>query len=251
MPLPGIGRHPGALSRPQADGLSTPASASSRWCGRTCKPSDILTRDAFENAIVVNSAIGGSTNAPIHLNAIARHIGVELDNRRLADDRPRHPAAGQSAAGRRISGRGYHRAGGVPAVVAELMTPRPDPRERHHRQRQDASARTAARAADRGPRGHPPLRRAAEGTMPASSVCAAICSIRAIMKTSVISPEFRERYLSNPKDPECLRRQGHRVRRAGGLSRPHRRSGARHRRAHACCSCAASGRSAIPARPRS
>src|SRR6202043_4128492 len=43
------------------------------------KPSDILTRGAFENAIVVNSAIGGSTNAPIHLNAIARHIGVKLD----------------------------------------------------------------------------------------------------------------------------------------------------------------------------
>ncbi len=47
------------------------------------KPSDILTRDAFLNAIVVNSAIGGSTNAPIHLAAIARHIGVELDARRI------------------------------------------------------------------------------------------------------------------------------------------------------------------------
>ena len=44
------------------------------------RPSDVLTRAAFENAIVVNSAIGGSTNAPIHLNAIARHIGVALDN---------------------------------------------------------------------------------------------------------------------------------------------------------------------------
>ena len=64
---------------------SAPASASSRWCARTCKPSDILTRDAFVNAIVVNSAIGGSTNAPIHLNAIARHIGVELTHRGLAD----------------------------------------------------------------------------------------------------------------------------------------------------------------------
>ncbi len=42
------------------------------------KPSDILTRAAFENAIVVNSALGGSTNAPVHLNAIARHIGVKL-----------------------------------------------------------------------------------------------------------------------------------------------------------------------------
>jgi dihydroxy-acid dehydratase len=70
------------------------------------KPSKIMTRKAFENAIVVNSAIGGSTNAPIHLNAIARHIGVELDNRRLGEARLRHPAAGQPAAGRRISRRG-------------------------------------------------------------------------------------------------------------------------------------------------
>ena len=52
------------------------------------KPSDILTREAFENTIVVNSAIGGSTNAPIHINAIARHIGVKLDDRGLGADRP-------------------------------------------------------------------------------------------------------------------------------------------------------------------
>ena len=52
------------------------------------KPSDILTREAFENTIVVNSAIGGSTNAPIHINAIARHIGVKLDDRGLGDGRP-------------------------------------------------------------------------------------------------------------------------------------------------------------------
>jgi dihydroxy-acid dehydratase len=51
------------------------------------KPSDILTREAFLNAIVVNSAIGGSTNAPIHLNALARHIGAELVSGRLADPR--------------------------------------------------------------------------------------------------------------------------------------------------------------------
>lgn len=44
------------------------------------KPSDIMTREAFENAIVVNSAIGGSTNAPIHLNGIAKHLGIELNN---------------------------------------------------------------------------------------------------------------------------------------------------------------------------
>ena len=44
------------------------------------RPADIMTRQAFENAIVVNSAIGGSTNAPIHLNAVARHLGVPLSN---------------------------------------------------------------------------------------------------------------------------------------------------------------------------
>ena len=49
------------------------------------KPSDILTKDNFINAIVVNSAIGGSTNAPIHIKAIARHIGVELDAEGFAD----------------------------------------------------------------------------------------------------------------------------------------------------------------------
>ena len=62
------------------------------------KPSDVLTRAAFENAIVVNSAIGGSTNAPIHLNAIARHIGVQLDNDDWERLRVRHPAARQHAA---------------------------------------------------------------------------------------------------------------------------------------------------------
>ena len=70
------------------------------------KPSDILTREAFENAIVANSAIGGSTNAPIHINAIARHIGVKLDDRRLGEGRLRRPAAGQHAAGRQLPRRG-------------------------------------------------------------------------------------------------------------------------------------------------
>ena len=70
------------------------------------KPSQIMTREAFENAIVVNSAIGGSTNAPIHLNAIARHLGVPLDNDDWQKTRPPDSAAGELAAGRRISRRG-------------------------------------------------------------------------------------------------------------------------------------------------
>src|SRR6185437_767077 len=85
------------------------------------KPSDILTREAFENAIVVCSAIGGSTNAPIHLNAIARHVGVKLD----PDDWERigHaiPLLVDMQPAGRFLGEDYHRAGGVPAVVAELI----------------------------------------------------------------------------------------------------------------------------------
>ena len=86
------------------------------------KPSDILTREAFENAIVVNSAIGGSTNAPIHLNAIARHIGVRArqstTGRRSATTIPL--LVNLQPAGEYL-GEDYHRAGGVPAVVTELM----------------------------------------------------------------------------------------------------------------------------------
>src|SRR6187402_1842413 len=85
------------------------------------KPSDILTRKAFENCIVVNSAIGGSTNAPIHINALARHIGVELsidDWQKVGHDVPL--LVNMQPAGFYL-GEEFHRAGGVPTVVRELM----------------------------------------------------------------------------------------------------------------------------------
>ena len=103
------------------------------------KPSDVLTRAAFENAIVVNSAIGGSTNAPIHLNAIARHVGVPLDNddwEQVGYDVPL--LVNMQPAGEYL-GEEYYRAGGVPAVVAELIAHGPDRRERDHGQRQVAA----------------------------------------------------------------------------------------------------------------
>ena len=85
------------------------------------KPSDILTRKAFENAIVANSAIGGSTNAPIHINAIARHIGVKLtieDWEKIGYDVPL--LVNMQPAGEYL-GEEYYRAGGVPAVMNELL----------------------------------------------------------------------------------------------------------------------------------
>src|SRR4029079_10303238 len=87
----------------------------------TLKPSDILTREAFENAIVACSAIGGSTNAPIHINAIAKHIGVPLDIEdweRIGYDVPL--LVNMQPAGRFL-GEEYFRAGGLPAVMNELL----------------------------------------------------------------------------------------------------------------------------------
>ena len=85
------------------------------------KPSDIMTREAFENAIVVNSAIGGSTNAPIHLNAIARHLGVKLDNDDWQAIGHKIPLLVNLQPAGEYLGEDYHHAGGVPAVVSELM----------------------------------------------------------------------------------------------------------------------------------
>lgn len=80
------------------------------------KPSDIMTREAFENAIVVNSAIGGSTNAPIHLNAIARHLGVKLDNDDWQTVGLNVPLLVNLQPTGEYLGEDYHHAGGVPAA---------------------------------------------------------------------------------------------------------------------------------------
>ena len=166
------------------------------------KPSDILTRKAFENCIVRQSAIGGSTNAPIHINAIARHIGVELDDRRLAEARPRHPAAGELQPAGFYLGEEFHRAGGVPAVMGELM--------RHKRIHGDAmtvNGKTMGENCREAPKPDgdviwtydKPLVKDAGFVVLRGNLFDS-----AIMKTSVISKEFRERYLFNPKDPNAF-----------------------------------------------
>ncbi len=99
----------------------TPACARSRSCTRTCGVGHILTRKAFENTIVANSAIGGSTNAPIHINAIARHIGVQLaieDWEKVGYDVPL--LVNMQPAGFYL-GEEYYRAGGLPAVMNQLL----------------------------------------------------------------------------------------------------------------------------------
>src|SRR5690606_34719470 len=85
------------------------------------KPSDIMTRESFLNAIAVNSAIGGSTNAPIHLIAVARHLGVELSLDDWQEHGHRLPLLVNLQPAGEYLGEDFYRAGGVPAVVAQLI----------------------------------------------------------------------------------------------------------------------------------
>ena len=126
------------------------------------KPSDILTRKAFENAIVAASALGASTNCPPHINAIARHIGVKLDNAdwdKIGYDIPL--LVNCMPAGKYL-GEAFHRAGGVPTVMRELLGQEEDPRRCAHRDRQDHGAEPQGRQAGRR-RGDQDLRQADAG----------------------------------------------------------------------------------------
>ncbi|GKZ17897.1 hypothetical protein AbraIFM66951_006916 [Aspergillus brasiliensis] len=166
------------------------------------KPSDIMTREAFENVIAVNTAIGGSTNAPIHINAIAKHIGVDLsldDWDRLGFHIPL--LLNMQPAGE-LLGEEYYRAGGLPAIMAELLdagklnadavtcnghTVAQNVRGKH------TWNRRMIRAYD-----DPLLKDAGflhlTGTLFDS----------AIMKTCVISEPFRQKFLENPADPNAF-----------------------------------------------
>ena len=166
------------------------------------KPSDIMTREAFINAIRVNSAIGGSTNAPIHLNGLARHLGVDLaiETRQTAG-RAIPLLVNLQPAGEYL-GEDFYHAGGVPAVIGQLMG-----QGLIHEDAMTANGRSIGdncRAApihdDRVIRPYSrPLRQKAGFLVLTGNLFHS-----AIMKTSVISDEFRARYLDNPDDPEAF-----------------------------------------------
>jgi dihydroxy-acid dehydratase len=166
------------------------------------KPSDILTRAAFENAIVACSAIGGSTNAPIHINAIARHIGVNLaidDWEKIGYDVPL--LVNIQPAGEYL-GEDYYRAGGLPAVMRELHAA-----GRLHGDALTINGKTVAENVARAKVCNDDVIRPYDRPLKATAgfkVLRGNLFDSAIMKTSVISDEFRERYLSNPKDPNAF-----------------------------------------------
>ncbi|UAL12655.1 IlvD/Edd family dehydratase [Caulobacter segnis] len=166
------------------------------------KPSDILTREAFLNAIVVNSAIGGSTNAPIHLNALARHIGVELSIDDWQQKGENVPLLVNLQPAGEYLGEDYYRAGGVPAVFGQLIE-----QDLIHEDVKTVSGQTigeqyrGAQIEDEDvirPFLRPLVERAGFVVMRGNLFNSAI------MKTSVISQEFRDRYLSNPDDPDAF-----------------------------------------------
>ena len=167
------------------------------------KPSDIMTRKAFENAIVVNSAIGGSTNAPIHLNAIARHLGIELNNDDWQSFGHKIPLLTNMQPAGEYLGEDYHRAGGVPAIVAELMKANLLP----HKDAMTANGKTIGSNCRGKKIMNPDVIKTVKQPMVEH---AGFINLKgnlfdsAIMKTSVISQEFRNRYLSDPKDPDAF-----------------------------------------------
>jgi len=160
------------------------------------RPSRILTRDAFLDAMVVNAALGGSSNAQPHLMAMARHAGVEL----LAADWMAYgydvPLLLDMQPAGRFLGERFHRAGGVPAVMWELLGAGKLRAERHTvTGRSMASNLQGRETVDREvirPFAQPLKERA--GFL----VLSGNLFDFAVMKTSVISDEFRARYLSEP-----------------------------------------------------
>jgi len=165
-------------------------------------PSRVLTREAFENAIVVNSAIGGSSNCPPHIIAIARHMRIDLDIRdweRIGHQI--HLLANVQPAGEYL-GEAYHRAGGVGAIFGELM--------------QAGKIRTGAMTVSGATVGEnykdarsldtkvirtydQPLKENAGLLVVSGNLFSS-----ALVKTSVVSDEFRQRYLSEPGHEDCF-----------------------------------------------
>ena len=167
------------------------------------RPSDVMTREAFENAIVINSAIGGSTNAPIHLNGIARHLGVPLNNDDWQSIGHEIPLLVNLQPAGEYLGEDYQRAGGVPAVVGELLEAGLLP---HPKALTVNGASMGDNCSDRRSENQ-------EVIKPVSAPIKAQAGFinlsgnlfdSAIMKTSVISDNFRQSYLSNPEDPDAF-----------------------------------------------
>jgi dihydroxy-acid dehydratase len=166
------------------------------------KPSDILTRKAFENAIVAASALGASTNCPPHVNAIARHIGVKLVNKdwdKIGYDIPL--LVNCMPAGKYL-GEAFHRAGGVPTVMRELLR-----RKKIHGGVMTVTGKTMAENIKEAKAADGDVIKAYSKPMLGKAGFAVLSGNlfdSAIMKTSVITAEFRKKYLEKRGDKNAF-----------------------------------------------
>ncbi len=159
-------------------------------------PSKILTRKAFENSIVLNSAIGGSTNAPIHINAIARHVGVELEIEDWEKVGLEIPMLVNMQPGGKYLGEDFHRAGGVPAVMNALLKA-----GKLHDSAITVNGKTVAENYAETTTQDTDVIRTFQNPMLENAgfiVLKGNIFDSAVMKTSVISDNFRSQYLDKP-----------------------------------------------------
>ena len=159
-------------------------------------PSKILTREAFENSIVLNSAIGGSTNAPIHINAIARHVGVELEIEDWEKVGLEIPMLVNLQPAGKYLGEDFHRAGGVPAVMNALLKA-----GKLNNLSLTVNGRTVAdNYADTTTKDTEVIRTFLKPMLENAGFIVLKGNIfySAVMKTSVISDSFRSQYLDKP-----------------------------------------------------
>ena len=159
-------------------------------------PSKILTREAFENSIVLNSAIGGSTNAPIHINAIARHVGLELEIEDWEKVGFKIPMLVNLQPAGKYLGEDFHRAGGVPAVMNALLKA-----GKLHNNALTVNGKTVADNYDATATKDIDVIRTFMKPMIENAgfiILKGNIFDSAVMKTSVISDTFRSQYLSNP-----------------------------------------------------
>ncbi|MBL4615399.1 MAG: dihydroxy-acid dehydratase family protein [Magnetovibrio sp.] len=167
------------------------------------RPCDIMTRQAFENAIVVNSALGGSTNAPIHMNAIASRMGVDLSNSDWQEIGYNIPLLVDLQPAGRFLSEDFHHAGGLPAVIAELLSAGLMP----HRDALTANGKTVAENySGIEIKNLEVIRKATDPLMKNAGFLNLSGNLfdSAIMKTSCIGPEFEQRYLSSETTPNAF-----------------------------------------------
>ncbi len=201
MSLPGSAAIP-AAHRERAENAYLTGKRIVEMVWEDLRPSKIMTKSAFENMIAVNSAIGGSTNAPIHFNAIAKHIGVKLNNDDWEKVGYNVPLIVNMQPAGEYLGEDYHHAGGVPAVVNELI--------KIGKIKKDAVTVNGKTLFDNCKKAEVMDEAVIWSCKTPMKTQAGFFNLKgnlfdsAIMKTSVISDHFKKKYLSNPKDPNAF-----------------------------------------------